>query len=137
VKKKSSYFLRKTAFVVSVFQNHSRWRIHIETAVVLPLGQIIGADVFQKVVSSDAAGSSAPFLENLHLCRVNVVVELADGAGFGERRLKLGDANAILALQMTVCDEVHELLFAFSELIVVLFLRKGSFLFLIIFNVSQ
>ena len=122
--KKTSYFLTKMAFMV--FQNHSRWRVHIKAATVVSLGQIVGADVFQKVVSSHAAGSSAPFLENLHLDRVDVVVELADGAGFSEWRLELGDANAIFALQMTVCDVIHELFFAFGELIVVLFLREGS-----------
>ena len=67
------------AFMVSVYQNHSRWRAHVEAAVVVALGQIIGADVFQKVVSSHAAGSSTPFLENLHLNRVDVVIELANG----------------------------------------------------------
>ena len=118
--------------MVSVFENHSRWRSHIEAAVVLSLGQIVGADVFQKVVSSDAAGSSAPFLENLHLYWVNVVVESdTNGIGVRERPLELGDANAIFALQMTVCDVVHEFLFAFGELIVVLFLCEDSCLFLI------
>ena len=63
----------------------------------------------------------------MHLCWVDVVVELADA--FGEWSLEFGDANAILALQMTVCDVVDEFFFALGELVVVLFLREVSVFF--------
>ena len=92
----------------------------VQAALVSLLSQIIRANIFQEI----AAGSSSPFLQDFNFFGVDPVVELAYFASIGKGCFELGDANAILALQMTVGDVVDEFLLALGELIVVLVLRE-------------